>query len=145
MTGSHRVIPDVAAAGAARWATHSDPVTARLGRSALARATDLLGEAHRHLQPGELAELLLAVGVLIEPMRRGAPLDAPPSGLASASEVTPAAGVYLRPVHVLLEGRTRTAHPDARRRLAASVADLADDLAALPRGCAVPGIGVAPA
>jgi hypothetical protein len=137
MTRSRGAIPELAASSAARWATHSDPVVARLARSSVVRVTDLLGEAHRLVSARELADVLLGVRASLGPLHAGEPAPAPSDPLDDLDSLTPATGVYLRTVQFALAERTRTAHPDARRRLASVIEDLVDDLAALPRGAGV--------
>lgn len=136
MHSSHQRLSRLAAQTARRRALLETSATRETpGESPRSRITRLLHEAHRQLDTRDLADVLLSVRTLAEPLARGDRVASAPHELPASSWLSPAARVYVRPVHVALAERTRVASREARMRLADEVESLTDGLAALPRGC----------
>jgi hypothetical protein len=108
----------------------------------LADITRLIDDAHRALSSEDLAGLLVATRALTATLAEGRP---PPRPVDRLDEGRPglssAARVYLRPVSVFLHLSTRRSGPaeaPALVSLGARLDDYLDEVAARPKGCAVP-------
>jgi hypothetical protein len=101
----------------------------------------LLDEAHEALPAQELAEVLLGARREIAPLLGGRTPRRPAGRLPAAVAGSPAARAYLRPMRVTLYLAARHSGADAGgelTRLGARLDAYLEDLAARPRGSAVP-------
>jgi hypothetical protein len=104
-------------------------------------AERLLTEAHRELGARELAEVLLGVRRAVLPLLAGGQPPAPRPWLSAGGGLSPAARVYVRPIRVavaIAAARLGPARSDEIRSLGADLERLVEDLAACPRGSAMP-------
>lgn len=138
MMSLHRVHSELAHRQSRRWATL---LTARSGPCSpselLVRARGLLDEAHRELPEAELADVLLATEALAAPLADGLAIQPSSDRLVASGSLSPAVRVYVRPLEVLLAD-TGSYSPARRRRLAAELTCLVEQLASRPRGGSVP-------
>lgn len=108
----------------------------------LAELARLIDEAHRVLSSEDLAGLLVAARALTAPLAEGRPPRRPADRLGRGRPgLSSAARVYLRPIRVVLYLSTRRSGPaqaPALVGLGARLDDYLDEVAARPKGCAVP-------
>jgi len=103
----------------------------------------LLDDAHRTLSAPDLADLLLSVGRAAEPLSSGEPPHEPAASapLPASPEVAGYLTRLTRVLAVWAAGSREGRSVPARVRLAAWLADQLDEVAARPRGAAVPAAG----
>jgi hypothetical protein len=108
----------------------------------LADIARLIDDAHRALSSEDLAGLLVAVRALTAPLAEGRPSPRPADRLGRGRPgLTSAARVYLRPISVWLHLSSRRSGPaqaPALVSLGARLDHYLDEVAARPKGCAVP-------
>ena len=109
---------------------------------ALADAVQLADDAHRVLSSEDLAGLLVAARALTARLSEGRALPRPAHRLDEGRPgLSSAARAYLRPINVCLYRASRGSGPAQAPtlvRLAARLDDHLDEVAARPKGCAVP-------
>ena len=127
------------------WLLMADPLDrssdAARPRDALLVVEELLAEAHRELRVDDLTAVLLRVRLVAGALQDGRQPARPRAVLASASPFSAAARAYLRPIRVTLAdeaARIGRGRRDELRGLGAALENLLDDVAARPRGSAIP-------
>lgn len=131
-----------------RWHLLSDerpdtlPAGEALVSDPVAEFARLIDDAHRVLTSEDLAGLLVAARRLTAPLAEGRPLPRPADRLGGGRPgLSSAARAYLRPISVVLYFSTRRSGParaPALVGLGARLDDYLDEVAARPKGCAVP-------